>query len=70
MAADKHGFMLSYVWGGDISSSEGSLLPGKLHCGGGGGGGEGGWGMEEEELLREGSARTGVEKLSGLEPVI
>jgi len=30
VAADKHGFMLSYVWGVNIAGSEGSLLPGKF----------------------------------------
>lgn len=33
VAADKHGFVLSYVWGVDIAGFEGFLLPGKLLCG-------------------------------------
>lgn len=33
VATDKHGFVLSCVWGVDMAGSEGFLLLGKLPCG-------------------------------------
>lgn len=33
VVTDKHGFVLSCVWGVDMAGSEGFLLPGKLLCG-------------------------------------